>query len=119
MLSATFQYKSHFTVLHFAYACIRIFMHSYICIYMCISIIARIHTYHASWFPTTRKEITNYAERRIKDLGLAKKKKDVFYYANHVLIHFRNRIVKATKVIVEQGLLQQRSSLIDTLKGYL
>src|SRR4051812_17464586 len=47
------------------------------------------------------------------------KKEDVFHYANHVFMPFQNKIINTTKVIVEQGLVQQRSSLIDTLKGYL
>src|SRR4051812_6700171 len=51
--------------------------------------------------------------------GPTKEREDAFHRASHVSMPCRNRIINITKVIVEQGLVQQRSSLINTLKGYL
>src|SRR4051812_39190842 len=70
---------------------IRAHSHFHAFIHICISIFARIHTNCASWFPETQKsrdQKKNYGERRIKDPGLAKKREDVFHYANHVFMPF-------------------------------
>src|SRR3954465_10535673 len=99
-------YTSAYTELQYkeslAYACIGIFMHSYILI--CISIFARIHTNRASRFPETQKKnqrIVDYGARRIKDLSLAKEK-DASRHASHMSMPCHNMIMNTIKVVIEQ-----------------
>src|SRR3954470_24191906 len=96
-----------------AYPCVHIFMQSYICIYMCISIFTRIHTYHASRFPKIPKEKDRRLWRKEdkllrRILVLLSKKRDAFHHASCMSMPCHNRIIKTIKVVIEQGLFQQR-----------